>query len=128
MMILLASAVLCMNLTVYFEARGESDLGQQSVAQVIFNRSIQQHSPICSVVYAKHQFSWTAHHPPKPKESNPDWQRVQRNVKIVLEKHQQTNVLYFKNIHCKRVISTKIVSTGIIGKHIFYRNLISKTN
>ena len=54
-------AVNCLARNVYHEARGEPAKGQLAVALVTLNRA--QHSlypsNICSVVYAKNQFSWT---------------------------------------------------------------------
>jgi spore germination cell wall hydrolase CwlJ-like protein len=51
----------CLALNIYFEARGESRLGQIAVAWVTMNRV---HSPdypdtVCNVVWEDKQFSWT---------------------------------------------------------------------
>lgn len=53
----------CLARNIYFEARGESTIGQFAIAQVTINRTQANRkswgNSICSVVYAKKQFSWT---------------------------------------------------------------------
>ena len=44
-------------LTVYHEARGESDAGQKAVVKVILNRSTAKGWPVSDVVKARKQFS-----------------------------------------------------------------------
>ena len=43
----------CLADAIYFEARGESEIGQEAVAQVILNRAASGHFPpsLCGVVY-----------------------------------------------------------------------------
>lgn len=51
----------CLAHNVYFEARGESALGQRAVAWVTLNRMFSEQFPdtICDVVWQDSQFSWT---------------------------------------------------------------------
>ena len=51
----------CLALNVYHEARGESVLGQQLVAQITINRLNHDSFPstVCGVVTQYRQFSWT---------------------------------------------------------------------
>lgn len=51
----------CLALNIYFEARGESRLGQRAVAWVTLNRVQSPDYPdnICDVVWEDSQFSWT---------------------------------------------------------------------
>ena len=55
---ILNTALLCMALNVYHEARGESIAGQIAVAQVTMNRAGQEQN-VCNVVLEPNQFSWT---------------------------------------------------------------------
>ena len=58
---LLTSAVMCMALNIYNEARGESVEGQYAVADVTLRR-VQDNrweDTVCGVVYEDYQFSWT---------------------------------------------------------------------
>lgn len=56
---ILASALLCLSLNLYHEARGEPILGQYAVAAVTMNRAGNDPAKVCEVVTAPHQFSWT---------------------------------------------------------------------
>jgi len=51
----------CLAQNIYFEARGESHLGQEAVAWVTLNRVMDPDRPktICAVVWEDNQFSWT---------------------------------------------------------------------
>jgi spore germination cell wall hydrolase CwlJ-like protein len=51
----------CLVHNIYFEARGESLLGQRAVAWVTLNRMFSEQFPnsICDVVWQDSQFSWT---------------------------------------------------------------------
>lgn len=53
------SAVICLAMNIYFEARGETNLGQLAVANVTINRARQNKTKICEEVFKPHQFSWT---------------------------------------------------------------------
>src|SRR4051812_14385425 len=56
---LLESAVMCLALNVYHEARGENTIGQYAVAQVTLNRSHDSQKGVCHEVFRPAQFSWT---------------------------------------------------------------------
>lgn len=55
---ILESALLCLAINIYHEARGEMIPGQYAVANVTMNRAKRPEN-ICRVVMEKHQFSWT---------------------------------------------------------------------
>lgn len=65
---MIASAIACLALNIYHEARGEPVDGQIAVAQVTLNRVADPRYPdnVCDVVYQPSQFSWTLAetHPP----------------------------------------------------------------
>lgn len=56
---MLSQALLCMALNIFFEARGESTVGMEAVAQVTLNRAEQLPNKVCEVVFEPKQFSWT---------------------------------------------------------------------
>lgn len=56
---ILETALICMALNIYHEARSELVPGQYGVAHVTLNRARQQDKPICEIVTAPKQFSWT---------------------------------------------------------------------
>lgn len=55
----MTSALLCLALNVYHEARGEPFAGQVAVAQVVMRRARYDRARACAVVAAPRQFSWT---------------------------------------------------------------------
>ena len=116
---MIKTALLCLALTVYFEARGEPEHGQYAVAEVVMNRVEQRDATVCSIVYAPNQFMWTKHYNgvlPK----NDDWlQSV--NVANDVINGNRTNysqgAMYFRH---KSLKTNKIKVKTIIGGHIFY--------
>lgn len=58
---LITSAIMCLALNIYNEARGEPIEGQYAVAQVTMTRvtSPKWKNTVCQVVYQPAQFSWT---------------------------------------------------------------------
>jgi spore germination cell wall hydrolase CwlJ-like protein len=53
--------VVCLAENLYYEARGEGDIGMLAVAKVTLNRVASDKFPktVCGVVHQKAQFSWT---------------------------------------------------------------------
>jgi len=56
---LIETALLCLSLNIYFEARSEQIPGQYAVAQVTMNRVKRNDSNVCKEVLKPKQFSWT---------------------------------------------------------------------
>lgn len=67
---MISVTVMCLALNVFHEARGESKAGQYAVALVTMNRAKEQNKPICDVVTAKKQFTWTTDGLEHVKKSN----------------------------------------------------------
>jgi len=55
---MIETAILCLALNVYHEARGEPLKGQKAVAQVTMNRAGGNPARVCEEVFRPHQFSW----------------------------------------------------------------------
>ncbi len=57
---MISSALMCLALNIYFEARSESFASQVAVAQVTLNRIESKKYPndVCAVVKQPKQFSW----------------------------------------------------------------------
>lgn len=56
---LVSTAVMCLALNIYHEARGEPTQGQKAVAMVVMNRSQNAPVLVCRETFAPSQFSWT---------------------------------------------------------------------
>lgn len=55
---ILTTAMLCVALNVYHEARNQPLEGQHAVAQVTMNRAERDPKNVCKVVFEPKQFSW----------------------------------------------------------------------
>jgi N-acetylmuramoyl-L-alanine amidase len=136
---LMTTAIMCMAMNVYMEARGEPIVGQHAVAQVTLNRAERDPRKVCEVVTKPKQFSWvnpgfgmvrktsagyalTVKGQPKDEKA---WNTAWRVAVVTLARKSEPD--YFvggaKFYHVKTVRpvwrhSMKLVST--IGRHKFY--------
>lgn len=115
-------AVTCLAKNVYHEARGESYRGQLAVAIVTLNRVSSRSYPgsVCSVVYDKHQFSWT-----KEKLKILDksaWAKARDVAYKALSEYEELK--HFKATHFHHVSINpgwKLKRVAKIGNHVFYK-------
>ncbi|WP_017347495.1 cell wall hydrolase [Pantoea sp. A4] len=126
------SAMLCLALNIYHEARGEPVIGQVAVANVTMNRAEQDSSAVCSVVYAPKQFSWTLTKSPhfRPSASDPSWQRAQLIAKYAIQGGVRDVTRGSTHYHAQHVSPPWRLSmrrTVVIGNHIFYRGPYMQT-
>lgn len=131
---ILTSAYLCMALNLYFESRGEPDLGKELVAQTTLNRAKHDNTQVCNAVLAPKQFSWTtikvqgnrlkAEDEPIEKAAWDDSLRISKlalrgGIKLDGNWKKVTN---FHNTQYSPGWSHKpnMVKLGRVGNHIFY--------
>lgn len=117
-----SSELFCLALTIYFEARGESVLGQVAVGQVVMNRvnSLDFPNTICEVVYQPRQFSWVWDRIDNLPQHGKDWARS-LDIAILVYKYKPSDIthgsLYYHTTSMKRRPKTGMT----IGNHIFYK-------
>ncbi|MGF6401536.1 N-acetylmuramoyl-L-alanine amidase [Pseudomonas frederiksbergensis] len=118
-----SSALVCLALNIYHEARGEPRNGQVAIAMVTMNRAEWESDNVCQVVYEHGQFSWTHskrdHTPQDPKA----WKKAQEIAKGVINGHHQDITLGATHFHAHRlqpIWSLSLEKTVRIGSHIFY--------
>lgn len=133
---MLSTAILCLALNVYHEARGESLEGQRLVAQVTLNRAVTE-DRVCDEVFRPYQFSWanelTTTTPQRRKQLAHKF--VPRDKKAwVVAKRVATKAMsgMYKGLARKsthyhtHAVSPKWAKsmklTMVIGNHRFYRN------
>ena len=121
----LTTAVLCLALNIYYEARGELTAGQEAVALVTMNRADWEPRNICKEVYRPGQFSWTARGNEKPQEREA-WRNAQRIATSVVngEVNDFTDGATF--FHVKGAApgwrrKARYVMT--LGNHHFYKSI-----
>ena len=135
----------CLALAIYYEARGESEMGQIAVAQVILNRvkSRKYPSSICSVVYQnahkrnRCQFSFTCDGRPEDPRHHLAWSKARALARAVncqnrctRSPHQDSPLMRLEepmqrasHYHATYVAprwSRRLKRSGQIGQHIFY--------
>ena len=125
------TALMCMALTVFHEARGEPIIGQYAVAMVTLNRADNDKSRVCKEVFKPKQFSWTNSGVEKttqgwkvatPKDDHA-WWLARRIAKQALSGKMPDFTSGATYYHAKSVQpkwAAKMVQTKRLGNHLFY--------
>lgn len=130
----LTTAYLCMALNIYFESRGEPELGQKLVAQATLNRA-DSVSGVCNAVLAPSQFSWTRRYVAKrnlkpnvrPQAGDESWNKSQHIADLALQgrlslQQKWHNVTHFHStaVRPSWASNKNMQYLGRIGNHCFY--------
>lgn len=116
----------CLARNMYFEARGESELGQIAVANVTVNRTEHPEFPseICDVVHQRKQFSWTI----KKKNRKPTDKKVYEDIYFIAQSVYYKQIgdvtdgaLYYHTKRTKPYWSKEMTLVAMIDQHIFYK-------
>jgi spore germination cell wall hydrolase CwlJ-like protein len=85
----------CLAQNIYFEARGESQLGQEFIAWTTINRMYDERWPdtICDVVWQSKQFSWTHDGKSDTPKDAAAWERAVDIARLVWEDSQESLAL-----------------------------------
>ena len=129
---MIMTAVTCLALNVFFEARHETITGQIAVAEVTLNRVADKRYPnnVCDVVWEKNQFSWThdGKHDDPTRMSYLDqraWESIVELSEDILDGQDILLGLSSTHYHSVEVSPfwTKHYELdGRVGNHIFYTN------
>lgn len=123
----------CLTEGIYFEARGESAVGQLAVAEVILNRVMSGRYPanICGVVFqgAKSnqcQFSFACNGDMKKPRDPVAWRKAQRLAHYVLAGKVRNTIVgsatFYHAAYVNPYWAPRMVEVVKIGQHIFYRS------
>lgn len=118
----------CLAVNIYHEARGEPELGQELVAQVVVNRMKKKWWPetACGVVREAYQFSWT-HDGKSDRVTNREaYERAYLIAVEYLYLKKQAEIPYAEqivNYHNHTVAPNwdNMQAVSVIGNHQFYR-------
>jgi spore germination cell wall hydrolase CwlJ-like protein len=121
----------CLARAVYFEARGETEMGQLAVAKVVINRTKNPNYPktICGVVYQGSQrrnscqFSFACDGHADEIRQPGSWSQAKRVAKKALDGDHKLKGMNATNYHADYVKpkwSKTLRRIGKIGRHIFY--------
>lgn len=117
----------CLELNVYFEARGESQLGQEFVAWVTLNRVMDVRFPndICRVVWQDEQFSWTHDGKSDTPKDQAAWATAQAIASSVIDSYgveldPTEGSLYFHAHYVNPYWASDFNRVVRVDNHIFY--------
>ena len=117
---MIESALLCLTLNLYHEARGEPIEGQIAVTLVVLNRAKRNRTSICHEVYRPNQFSWTKK-PPAIKKREV-LSKLKKVARIATKLEDFTGGA--DHYHAKTVSpewAESLVYVGKWGDHLFYK-------
>lgn len=121
------SIATCLAFVVYMESKSEPIKGQESVAEVVLNRSKSGNYPDnpCDVIKQKGQFSWYSRKldiTKEPHKYNKEQWKLATSVanKVLKNKTNHTKGSLFFNTKDLGVRYKTKVKPCVIGNHIFY--------
>ena len=128
----------CLTEALYFEARGETPLGQIAVAEVILNRvdSARYPDTVCGVVRQGMnngracQFSYKCDGKKETIGNQEAWQSLGKIAWVMMQGRPRTltgKATHYHNLTVSPNWARRFVQTARIGEHIFYRRPISLT-
>ena len=138
---LIETALMCLALNTYHEAKNQSMIGQIATAQVVMNRVMDKRYPntVCEVVKQgpkykgsdvpvrhKCQFSWFCDgKSDEPKRDSKEWFKAQDYARIVLSGRIALDVTegatHYHATYVKPAWAKTKTRTTRIERHIFYR-------
>jgi spore germination cell wall hydrolase CwlJ-like protein len=125
---MLNTALMCLALNIYHEARSEDIASQIAVAEVTLNRVASQDYPntVCGVVKQKGQFSWYW-----DEKSDTPYEKKAFNGSIDIAKRMLSERDYYNVVgkeathyhasYVKPYWAKKFKRIKTVGKHIFYK-------
>jgi len=135
--VIASTALVCLALNIYMEARGEPVMGRYAVAMVTLNRAGDE-ARVCHEVFRPHQFSWTrgVQRTPAgwrlpqhliPRLSDPAEARAWSSAKAVASVSLAGYVAdftqgarYFHAVHVSPSWAKSMRPVKRIGRHIFF--------
>ena len=119
----MVTALTCIAVAVYFEARSESIDGQLLVAETILNRAADPRWPSepCDVVKQRHQFSFYSDGlPDTPRDMDAYATATEVATEALNGNHLYSGSLYYHATYVAPVWRHKLQPIGRAGTHIFY--------
>lgn len=102
---MIASA-LCLAVTLFYEARGESLATQIAVAHVVMNRHEEMQTTVCQVIKQPRQFSWVHH----------------GKIKAHIRSKSEQQAFDRAFVIAKRVLLEQLRSNKLHSKYLFFNN------
>ena len=117
------TALICLALNIYFEARGEPIDGQLLVAETTINRAADRHQTICEAVWDDDQFSWTRDGlSDTPSDANAYDLALQLAQQALAGDHLYSGTDHYHEVSINPPWAKHLTVLGRYGNHIFYRS------
>ena len=117
------TALICLALNIYFEARGEPIDGQLLVAETTINRAVDRDQTICEAVWDDDQFSWTRDGlSDTPRDATAYALSTQLAQEALAGHHLHSGVDHYHEISINPPWAKSLTVLGRYGNHIFYRS------
>lgn len=121
------TALMCLAVAVYFEARSEPIDGQLAVAEVVMNRVEDDRYPdtVCDVVFAKKAFSFTVDgKPDRLPDGSSDAKRKALQVAsdVLGGSRMGISSTHYHEVTVEPYWASSYDKDGKIGGHVFYTN------
>lgn len=128
----MSTALDCMTLNLYKEARGETLRGQQAVVKVVLNRvrATNYEKDVCDIILAPKQFSWTITDMKNgqllpeamPDRNSKTWKKVRQvALDAMYTKDFTGGATHYHEKSIQPDWSLKLSYVGEYGNHLFYR-------
>lgn len=123
---LMSTALMCLAMNVYHEARSENMMGKYAVAHVVMNRVEHKRFPnkVCGVVKQRHQFSWywdgKSDTPTEP-YAWAEAQMIAHDVLSGVAPDITKGALFYHATYVSPYWAKQFTKTVTYGQHIFYR-------
>jgi N-acetylmuramoyl-L-alanine amidase len=119
------TAIMCLALNIYFEARDQGFEGKLMVAEVTLNRVADPDFPdtVCEVVWQPGAFSWTGDgksDKPQDLEAFADAVLVAGDALYTPEIMLGTKATYYHERSIHPYWASSVTMIGMVGNHIFY--------
>lgn len=117
------TALICLALNIYFEARGEPIDGQLLVAETTINRAADRDQTICEAVWDDDQYSWTS----DGLSDTPRDQKAYATSMLIAAQamrgdHLHSGVDHYHEATIHPHWAEHLQRLGRYGNHIFYRS------
>lgn len=117
------TALICLALNIYFEARGEPIDGQLLVAETTINRAADRDQSICEAVWDDDQFSWTRDGlSDTPRDANAYDLALQLAQQALRGDHLYSGTDHYHEVSINPPWAKHLTVLGRYGNHIFYRS------
>lgn len=121
------TSLMCLALVVYFEARGETTMGQYAVAEVVMNRVEDKRYPntVCGAVFEDRQFSFT--HDGKPdrlpsRNTKAKRKALQIASDVLGGSRMGMSSTHYHTTAVEPYWASHYDRDGRVGRHVFYTN------